>query len=355
MKLLSSLLLVASFAAAQAVETAVVTSQNVSRKSRLPGELLPYLKTGLQARVTGFVEAIEVDRGSVVHQGQTLVKLSAPELAAQVAEAEAKVRAVESQRAAAEANRVAAQGTSERLQAAAATPGVVAANEVALARKAVDALAAQVQSLEAAAAASRSAVKPLRELESYLELKAPFDGVITERLVHPGALVGPGTGPLLMVEQQGNLRLVVAVPEADVAVLPRGAAIPFKVPAHPGRAFSGTVARTGNSLDPKTRTLPVELDVVNRGGALAPGMYADVEWPSRRAGPSLLVPPTAVVTTTERSFVIRVNNGLAEWVNVSKGAMAGELVEVMGALSAGDIVVRRGTDEIRQGSAIKTK
>ena len=339
----------------QAIETATVVSQTVSRKSRLPGELLPYLKTSLQSRVAGFVESIEVDRGSQVKKGDVLVKLSAPELAAQIAEAEAKVRAVESQRASAEAQRMAAQSTSDRLKAASATPGVVAANDLVLAQKAVDSLDAQMRALDAAAAAARSAVKPVREMESYLEIKAPFDGTITERLVHPGALVGPGAGPLLTLEQQGSLRLIVAVPEGDAAVIPRGAAVSFKVPAHPGRVFSGTVARTGNSLDARTRALPVELDVVNRGLALAPGMYADVEWPSRRSGASLLVPPTAIVTTTERSFVIRVNGGVAEWVNVSKGAATGDLIEVMGPLAAGDVVVKRATDEIRHGSTLKTK
>lgn len=356
MKLLSAMLLLPMLAAAQVVETVAVVSQTVSRKSRLPGELLPYLRTPLHARVSSFVESIEVDRGSAVKKDQALVKLSAPELAAQIAEAEAKVRAVESQRASAEANRAGAQSTFEHLKAASATPGVVAANEVVLAQKAVDALDGQIKSLDASAVAARSAVKPLREIEGYLEIKAPFDGIVTERLVHPGALVGPSSGPLLVIEQQANLRLVVAVPEGDAAVILRGAAVPFRVPAHPGRTFSGTVARSGNSLDPKTRTLPVELDVANRGGTLAPGMYADVEWPSRRSGASLLVPPTAVVTTTERSFVIRVNGGgAAEWIDVSKGNAAGELVEIFGPLAPGDMIVRRATDEIRNGSTVKTK
>lgn len=345
-------------AGAQVVETATVISQTVSRKSRLPGELQPYLKTPIQARIAGFVESIEVDRGSRVAKGQALVKLSAPELAAQIAEVEAKVLAVESQRAEAEARRVAAQSTYERLKAASAVPGVVAANEVVLAQKAVDAIDAQMKALESAAAAARSAVNPIREMQSYLDIKAPFDGIVTERVVHPGALVGPGTGALLTIEQQGRLRLVVAVPEGETAVIPRGAAVSFKVPAHPGRTFSGTVARTGNSLDAKTRTLAVELDVANPNGSLAPGMYADVEWPSRRTGASLLVPPTAIATTTERSFVIRVSttNGTAEWVNVSRGGMAGELAEVFSAsLAVGDIVVKRASDEIRNGSAVRTK
>ena len=81
-------------------------------------------------------------------------------------------------------------------------------------------------------------------------------------------------------------------------------------------------------------------------------MYSEVRWPVRRSQPSLLVPPTSVVTTTERTFVIRVTGGVAEWVNVTRGARVSDLIEVFGLLKEGDIVVRRGTDEVREGTKI---
>jgi hypothetical protein len=81
-------------------------------------------------------------------------------------------------------------------------------------------------------------------------------------------------------------------------------------------------------------------------------MYPEVQWPVRRPQPSLLVPPTSIVTTTERTFVVRVNNGVAQWVNVSRGARVGDLVEVFGALKDGDTILRRGTDEVREGSKV---
>jgi RND family efflux transporter MFP subunit len=198
-------------------------------------------------------------------------------------------------------------------------------------------------------------VKPLVEMQSYLEVKAPFDGIVSERLAHPGALTGPAAGPLVILEQTARLRLVVAVPEADSGAIARGASVTFKVPAHPGVMFTGTVARVAPSLDVRTRTLAVELDVANPKGALSPGMYAEADWPVRRARPSLLVPPTAVTGNTERTFVVRVNNGVAEWVNVSRGVTAGDLIEVMGHLQAGDIVVKRATDELRDGAAVQVK
>ncbi len=108
-----------------------------------------------------------------------------------------------------------------------------------------------------------------------------------------------------MIQQVSHLRLVVAVPEEDVGGMARGAKVEFQVPAYPERTYSGTVARIAHALDQKTRTMPVELDVLNRDGSLSPGMYPAVKWPVRRARPALFVPKTSVVTTTERVFVIR--------------------------------------------------
>ena len=102
------------------------------------------------------------------------------------------------------------------------------------------------------------------------------------------------------------------------------------MPAFPDRTFSGVIARPAYALDMKTRTMPVELDVSNPQRLLAPGMYPSVLWPVERSGTSLLVPPTSIVTTTERVFVIRNNNGRAQWVDVRRGPTVGNLVEVYG-------------------------
>ncbi len=340
-----------------AVETVAVTSKTVEKEIMLPGELLPYLHTDIYAKVTGFVEKVEVDRGSVVKAGSRLAILSAPELASQLAEAESKVAAVESQRAEAAAKLMAAQSTYQGLKTASETPGAVAGNDLIVAGKAVDAAQSSVSALADQVKAARSAVAALRDLEGYLVVTAPFDGIITERDVHPGALVGPAgekSSPLLKIEQIARLRLTVAVPEADVGGLVKGARVSFTVPAYPGQTFSGVVSRVAHSIDMKTRTMPVELDVGNPGLKLSPGMYPEVRWPVRRTRPSLLVPISSIVTTTERSFVIRIRGGVAEWVSVTRGSAAGDMVEVYGTLQAGDVIVRRGSDELREGTRVQT-
>ena len=101
--------------------------------------------------------------------------------------------------------------------------------------------------------------------------------------------------------------------------------------------------------------MPVELDVSNNDGSLSPGMYPTVKWPVRRSRPALFVPTTSVVTTTERTFVVRDRSGRAEWVNVRKGSTDGDLIEVMGDLRPADKVVRRGSDELRDGALLPTQ
>jgi RND family efflux transporter MFP subunit len=291
-----------------------------------------------------------VDRGSVVKRGQLLAVLSAPEMKAQIAEAESKVQAAEAERVQAEAQLAAAQSTYDRLKKAAETPGAISGNELIQAEQQVNAAQAALQAKRQAKAAAEETVSAQKDLESYLRITAPFSGIVTDRLVHPGALVGPAADPVLLILQEvSHLRLVVAVPEQHVGAIAAGAQVEFKVPAYPQRKFTGTIARLAHSLDEKTRTMAVEMDVVNRDGSLAPGMYPSVKWPVRPAKPSLLVPKTSVVTTTERTFVIRGRAGKAEWVNVTKGAADADLLEVSGDLQPGDKVVRRATDEIREG------
>jgi len=342
-------------AAAQApVEVARVASKAVDRQVKLPGELQPYLAVPIHARLPGFVKRVAVDRGSTVKQGQVLVTLEAPEMLAQIAEAQSKAQALGLQRAEAEAKLAGAQSTYDRLKAASATPGVVAENDVVVAQKTAEAAQALVRSYEDSIKAAQAQVQSVKDLEQYLTLKAPFDGIITERNIHPGALVGPGTGstPLLRLHQVSRLRLIVAVPEALVGAMVKGARVPFTVPAYPGETFYGVLNLIAHDLDEKTRSMAAELDVKNPDLRLSAGMYPEVQWPVRRPRPSLLVPPTSIVTTTERTFVIRVNNGVAQWVNVGRGARVGDLIEVFGALNEGDTIVRRGTDEIREGAKV---
>jgi RND family efflux transporter MFP subunit len=342
---------------AQQLEAVRVISRPLDQTVVLPGEFTPYLSVAIHAKVAGFVQKVEVDRGSVVKDGQLLATIIAPELNAQRAEAEAKVQTAQAQRAEAEARVASAQSTYDRMKAASGTPGVIAGNELIQAEKQLDAERAKVAADKSAVEAAQAAVRAVQEIEAYLRVTAPFGGVVTTRNVHPGALVGTGESslPMFELETVNRLRLVVPVPEAEVGGIVKGAKVAFSVPAYPGETFAGTVTRIARSIEAKTRTMPVELDVVNSNGRLAAGMYPAVRWPIRAKQSTLLVPSTSVVSTSERMFVIRVKDGSAEWVDVKKGPAKGDLVEVIGPLHEGDTVLLRGTDEIREGSHLNVR
>src|SRR5688500_2704230 len=207
------------------LETTKVVVQALDKVITIPGDLTAYQSVNLTARVSGFVESVAVDRGSFVKRGQHLATISAPELRAQHAEAEAKLQAVRAQQAEAEAKAVAAQSTYDRLKAASATPGVVAGHDVEMAERSLDAARAHVNALKGSGSAAEAAVKAVAEMEGYLQMVAPFDGVITERNVHPGSLVGPATGALLRIEQVTRLRLTVPVPETYVGTINKGTTV----------------------------------------------------------------------------------------------------------------------------------
>ena len=316
------------------IDVVKVVSKPLDTTSHLEGELAPYERVSLFARANGYVSRVLVDRGTKVKKGQLLVFIVAPEINAQRAEAQAKLAGD--------------KATLDRLKTAAQTPGAVAANEVDRAQASLD--------------ADRARLDSLRAMEQYLAVTAPFDGVVTERDVHPGALVGPqGAGgggaatPMLKVEQVHKLRLTVSVPESLLGAIAEGATTTFSVRAFPGVKFSGVTTRVSRTVDTKTRSMAVELDVDNADGRLAPGMFADVLWPVKRAAPSLFVPPAAVAQSTERTFVVRINDGVVEQVPVQRGATQGDLVEVFGGLADGDTVARRGSEDLRNGMHIEAR
>jgi RND family efflux transporter MFP subunit len=312
------------------VEVVRVVSQRLSVTEPLPAELAAWEAVAIFPKARGFVDEIPVDRGSVVKKGQLLARLSAPELLADMAKAEATLRGDKT--------------TFEQLSEAAQTKGAVSVNELKLSNEKVRADEAQIRSLGA--------------LAGYLTITAPFDGIVTERNVHPGALVGPppetlqNAIPMLRIEQIERLRLTVPVPEADADAVSEGSTVQFRVRASPGKSFSATVSRVSHWVDPKTRTMAVEADIDNTGHALDPGMFAEVLWPVRRTEPTLFVPASAVVDTTEATLVERVNAGRVERVPVRRGKAMGEVQEVFGPLEAGDLVVLHGSEDLANGARV---
>jgi membrane fusion protein (multidrug efflux system) len=344
----------------QQVAVASVEFQKLDTKLKLPAQATPYEAVDVYPKVTGFIETIRVDRGSRVHAGELIIYLSAPELVAQRTQAEAAVHSAEAQLAAAQAKLASDHGTLLHLTAAAKTPGVVAGNDLLVAEQTEAADNAQVEAASNNVLAARDSLRGVTQLESYLQIRAPFDGMVTQRNLHPGALVGPASGhagvqPIVRIESVNRLRVVVSVPEAYVAGVREGQQVSFRVPAYPERSYHAPVARISHDINQNTRTMQVELDFHNTDAQITPGSFADVEWPIQRPYATLFVPASAVTTDLQRTFVIRVRQGKTEWVDVKTGVTVNGKTEVFGDLQSGDIVVRNATDSIRAGTSIEVQ
>jgi membrane fusion protein (multidrug efflux system) len=347
----------ANAGAPRQVAVASVESKKLDTILNLPAQIIPYEAVDVYPKVTGFLEMIRVDRGSRVKAGEVMIRLSAPELVAQRTQAEASLHSAEAQLAAAQAKLASDRGTYQHLAAAAKTPGVVAGNDLHVAEQSAAADNAQVDAASNNVQAARDSLRGVAQLESYLEIRAPFDGVVTVRNLHPGALVGPASGQgggqhIVRIESMSRLRVIVPVPEAYAAGIQEGQQVAFSVPAYPGRAYHAPIARISRDINQNTRTMQVELDFRNAGDQVTPGTFANVEWPIHRSYETLFVPSSAVTTDLQRTFVIRVRQGKAEWVDVKTGASNGNLIEIFGDLQEGDQVALFATDEIRPGTRV---
>jgi len=324
------------------VVEAVVKKGKLATSIAVPGELVPYQEVELYAKINSYVKKLWVDIGSQVHRGQLLVTLEAPEINSQLAGAESRIKQME-------ATYDASKATYDRLYNTSKTPGTVSQNDLEQAEAKKNADLANVD-------AAKSAYKEVAANLNYLEIRAPFDGVITLRNINEGAYVGPAgktTDPLLVLQDQNRMRLVVSVPENYTGGLNGKDQVTFSVGALPNRKFTAQVKRLAGALDTKLRSERIEMDVYNKDKALLPHMYANVDVPLPSRDSTIIVPKTAVVTSTEKVFVVKIVNNKAQWAEVKKGLQAGDQMEVYGDLKSGDLVVKQASDEIRDGATLK--
>jgi membrane fusion protein (multidrug efflux system) len=324
------------------VKVTDVVNGKLSSSIAVPGELVPYQQVDLYAKINSYVKKLMVDIGSQVHSGQLLATLEAPEINSQLAGAQSRIKQQE-------AIYFASKATYDRLVNTSKTPGTISQNDLEQAEAKKNADLANVES-------AKSAYKETSSNLNYLEIRAPFDGVITARNINAGAYVGPGgknADPLFVLQDQNRLRLVVSVPESYVGGLTNKSEVKFKVRELPGEKFTAKIARLAGALDEKLRSERVEMDVYNKGSKLLPHMYADVEVPLPSHDSTLIVPKTAVVSSTEKVFVIKVVDHHAQWVDVKKGFQSGDKMEIYGDLKQGDKVIVNATDEIRDGQQVK--
>jgi len=322
--------------------TAEIGEGQIGSSVSLPAQLRPFETVDLYPRVNGFIKEVTVDRGSLVKKGQLLIRLEAPEIEQQYFAARSKY--LQSY-----ALYVAAKDEYDRLAVANKMPGTVSAHDLEMAK-------ARMIADSAAAEGEMSNYKALEATKNYLSVTAPFDGVITERNVHPGALVGPNLKtddrPMLVLQQESKLRLVIDVPEIYSNQLSGHSLVRFRVSTLPGRSFQGVISRSAGALSLKYRSEAIEMDVANSQGLLKAGMYAEVQLPVIRNTHSLIVPRSSIITSTERKYVIRLDGKKAEWVDIVEGNSRNDSTEVFGALQLHDKIVVNANDEVKDGAIL---
>ena len=234
-------------------------------------------------------------------------------------------------------------------QEAARTPGAISPMDLASAKAKRDADSSLSN-------AERANWQMQQTMMGYLRVTAPFDGIITQRNVHPGALVSAESKdnkPMLELKEVDHLRLQVDIPEGVAANLRKNQEISFFLSAYPGKKLTGLISRVSRNINMQFRTERVELDVYNKDGALSPGMYADVLLDSKGNFNAFSVPKSAVVTSTERKYVIVVRGGKTVKVDITTGNESISKIEITGALRSGEEVIANASDEIKEGIAVK--
>lgn len=308
---------------------------------RLPVVVEPREEALVRARVAGFLEERRVDIGDRVEAGQVLAVIDTPEL----------VREHESLKAAlaqAEAQAILAAANLRRAEA------LVAQGHVS--RSVLDERQAQARVAAASRDATAADLARVAELLRFREVRAPFAGVVVERLVERGDLVAADQtqagGHLFRIAGVDTLRVVVDAPQGAIRDLAPGAKLKVTFPEFPGEAFEAAVARTAGLVDRRTGTMRVEAEMANPDGRVPAGMAGHLE--AKAAGtPPLQAPLAALVTRDGRPHLAVLQDGTVRYRPVTLGRSLGPKVEVVEGIGADDTLVLNPNGMLAEGQAVQ--
>jgi RND family efflux transporter MFP subunit len=344
----------------------------LSNTLSIAGEFLPYQEVELHAKVAGYIRNINVDIGDRVHTGQVLAVLEIPELSAELQGAGAGVRHsqeeiihAQNEVTRAEADHAALHAAAARLkQASEARPGLIAEQELDDAIAKDRSAEAQIEAAKSALSASRQQLEVSQAdqqhyaaLSEYSRITAPFDGVVTWRYADTGSLIQAGTSnvssePVVKLSQVNILRLRIPVPESLAASVHDGEPADIQVKAASER-FSGKVVRSTDSLDRSTRTMQVEVDVLNRDYKLTPGMYADVSLRVQNDPNALTLPLQAINRDADKTTVLLVNSqNHVEEREIQTGIEGPNRIQILSGLNEGDRVIVGNLGEYHSGQHV---
>jgi RND family efflux transporter MFP subunit len=337
------------------VDIVIARPATVGQDLVLPGETAAWYETTIYARVNGYVKNWVVDIGDHVKKGQVLATIETPELDAQLSAARAQLQASQSQVIARKAEAQFSKTTNERWRDS--PKGVVSEQEREAKKADYESAQARLYAANAQVALDESKVDQYGALTEFKQVKAPFDGTITERRIDVGNLVTAGssttTTPLYRIAQTDPLRIFVDVPQSAAGEL-MSAGVPAEIRATGavGGIFAGKIARSAESLNSQARTMRVEVDMPNTQHALVPGMYVTVAFQLPTRG-SVEVPAAALIFRATGTQVAQVDgNNKIKFEDVTIARDNGSLVELGSGVRPGDRLVLNISSQIAPGEIV---
>jgi RND family efflux transporter MFP subunit len=330
--------------AAPTVQLAKLDRGETEQGLVLPGNIQPYFQASIFARVSGYLKSWQQDIGAEVKAGQLLASIDTPDLDQQFAQAQASL-------ATAQANERLAAVTAQRYSTLATSQWV--------SKQMNDDKAGAAAAMKATADAAQAVVAQLQAMESFKNIVAPFDGVVTQRNTDIGALINVGSGssaglPLFEVSDLHRVRIYVQVPQAFSAALTPGLKATFEMPQYPGRQFDATLVTTSHAVDVNSRSMQVELQADNTDGKFAKGIYCQVHF-QLPVDPNMVRVPATAIIPVDRGVQVAVlgADGKAILKTVQLGRDFGDSVEVTAGLAPQDRVIDSPPETLQTGDAVQ--
>ena len=329
---------------AQAVTTvalAKLVRGDAEQRLILPGSIQPYSKATIYARVSGYVKSWNKDIGSQVKAGEVLATIEAPDLDQQLAQARATL-------ASAKANQEIAEIT--------ATRNNTLVKRQIVSQQIADQTSADAEAKKAIMDASQAYVRQLEAMQSFKQIVAPFDGVVTARNTDIGALINSGNAgqALFEVSDLHRVRIYVQVPQAFTADLRPGLKATFEMPQYPGQKFDATLVTTSNAMSEMSRSMLVELQADNPNGKLFGGTYCRVDLQIPGDPNMVRLPATALMPVNRGVQVAVLDDGNKVVLkSIQLGRDFGDTVEVTAGLAPQDRVIDSPPETLRSGDTVQ--
>jgi RND family efflux transporter MFP subunit len=342
-------------AAPPAVDIVVAKGDDRSEDLVLPGETAAWYESTIYARVNGYVAQWLVDIGDHVHKGQVLAVIETPELDAELEAARAQLKSSQSEVVARQAEAQFSKSTNERWRDS--PKGVVSEQERDAKKADYESAVARLYTANAKVNLDKSKVDQYAALAEFKQVKAPFDGTITERKIDVGNLVTAGSGstttPLYRMAQTDPLRIFVEVPQSAAGeLMMNGVPAVIRAPGAVGDVFSGKIARSAESINTQARTMRVEVDMPNANHRLVPGMYVTVAFSLPPRG-QVEVPAAALIFRASGAQVAQVDSqDKIRFETVSIARDNGGLVELSSGVKPDDRLVLNISSQIAAGQTV---